>query len=281
MDRARPGLRLYQMPRGLLEQVEEQQEVEDRQALLTESWQHYCDRIPQSHEVQRVEDRQKWVTETWEDYEGRLGRRAANIAGFYRKLGQKERASAREAAVRAEHSEQCLADLKLVEARRASRRLPTLHHLLHDPVAEEEEFQKAARVLVLREEQDRRDAVECEELQISSLITEREMVTRRTLQAELTRREMERQQAERQQQEEARKALEAAEQERIRKEEEEKRLRQEEDRRIKEEQARKRKEVEDRRKAEAQRLKEERERLRREEEEEEERRRAQQSRVGT
>ena len=51
MDRARSSHFVWQLPRDTLDLVHEQEEIADKQVLLNETWQHYCDRYDGSHEV--------------------------------------------------------------------------------------------------------------------------------------------------------------------------------------------------------------------------------------
>lgn len=51
MDRARSSHFVWQLPRGSMELVVEQEQVEDKQLLLNETWPHYCDRFDGCREV--------------------------------------------------------------------------------------------------------------------------------------------------------------------------------------------------------------------------------------
>ena len=51
MDRARSSHFVWHLPRNAIDLVHEQEQIEDKQLLLNESWQHYCDRYDGGHEV--------------------------------------------------------------------------------------------------------------------------------------------------------------------------------------------------------------------------------------
>uniref|UniRef100_A0A7S4LEA9 Uncharacterized protein n=1 Tax=Eutreptiella gymnastica TaxID=73025 RepID=A0A7S4LEA9_9EUGL len=274
MDRARSSHFVWHLPRNAIDLVHEQEQIEDKQLLLNESWQHYCDRYDGGHEVERNQLRQKWVTETWEEYENRLPKREANIQRFFRRQAAHEEAAAKEIARQEENTERLLKEIKQREDRRRARLLPTLHTLVYDPEKEEKERNRQEQQEILKRERSHRRMIEADEFQAWHQLLRDEHKQRLWLIAELERRKKEEEEARRRKEEEDRRRKEEEEAERKRLEEEERRKIQEEANRQKEEAARKRKELEERRKAEQLRMKEERDKQRKAEEEAERRRKA-------
>ncbi|KAJ9462729.1 hypothetical protein DIPPA_10707 [Diplonema papillatum] len=132
MQRALTFAYVKQLPRTTADEVGDQEAVYDRQVLLNESWESYCERQGTPERASEGGQRDKWVTETWPEWEERKRRQPETIDRFFGGLQAAHDAGAAAKRTRAEQSEKVLRQIRDAEERRAKKLLPVLHTLLLD-----------------------------------------------------------------------------------------------------------------------------------------------------
>ena len=174
MERALTFSYVRQLPRSSLQEVQAQETAYDRQVLLNEVWEKYCERIGRADLTGQKPHRDKWVTETWDEWSVRKLTQPADLQKFLEGLDTAQEAHRAKSCERTHITEKILSGIRKDEAARRAELLPVLHTLQLDFEERQAEEHAKTRNIFVTAETTARDALEADVSQEYSVLKQLE-----------------------------------------------------------------------------------------------------------